>query len=94
MADAMRNYSEAFAGAQKSEQISGGPDKSCIGGSSHGALECLYRIHASRLKVLVSAIRRAKEECELAELEAYRIASVTWFDESNQSSTGVRGKIW
>jgi len=95
MTTAIRNYSKAFAGAQKAEQSSGGPDKSCIGGSSHGALECLYRLHASRFKVLVSAIRRVREECELAELEAFRITSVAWFDESNQSSSdGVRGNTW
>mmetsp|Transcript_27093 Transcript_27093/g.46183 ORF Transcript_27093/g.46183 Transcript_27093/m.46183 type:complete len:472 (-) Transcript_27093:430-1845(-) len=94
MSDAIRNYSESLAGAREAEKTSGGPDKTCIGGSSHGALECLYRLHSSRFKVLLAAIRRIKEECEIAELEAFRIASLAWFDESNQSSTGVRGQTW
>lgn len=95
MTFAIRNYSKAFVDARAAEQSSGGPDKSNLGGSSHGAFEYLYRLHASRLKVLLSAIRCSKEECELAEVEAFRIASQTWFDESNETSTsGVRGKTW
>jgi len=98
MHDAIVNYAKASTEAQAAEKASGGgPDKSCLGGSSHGAMEYLYRLHASRFKVLLSAIKRAREECELAELEAFRITSVKWFDESNESSSssfGVRGKTW
>jgi hypothetical protein len=96
MNESILNYSKALAEAQKAEQSSGGPDKTHTGGSSHGALECLYRLHASRFKVLLSAIRRAPDECEHAESESFRIASAKWFDKSNESSsaTGVRGKTW
>ena len=96
MNESILNYTKALADAQKAEQFSGGADKTHTGGSSHGALECLYRLHASRFKVLLSAIRRAPNECEQAELESFRIASVEWFDKSNESSsaTGVRGKTW
>ena len=97
MNDAISNYAKASEDALKAEKSSGGgPDKTCLGGSSHGAIEYLYRLHASRFKVLLSAIRRSKEECEVAELEAFRIASVKWYDESNESSSssGVRGKTW
>ena len=96
MNESILNYSKALAEAQKAEQSSGGADKTHTGGSSHGALECLYRLHASRFKVLLSAIRRAPNECEHAESESFRIASAKWFDKSNESSsaTGVRGKTW
>jgi hypothetical protein len=60
MNESILNYSKALAEAQKAEQSSGGADKTHTGGSSHGALECLYRLHASRFKVLLSAIRRAR----------------------------------
>ena len=45
---------------------------------------------------MLSAVKRSKEECELAELEAFRIASTKWYDESNEtlSTSGVRGKTW
>lgn len=91
MIDAVNNYSNALAHARKA-----GLSSSDTGGSSHGALECLYRLHASRFKVFLSAIKRVKEERALAELEAFRIASIAWFDESNDQSltNGVRGKTW
>ena len=97
MNDAIRNYSKACVDAEKAEKASSaGLDKASFGGSTHGAIEYLYRLHASRFKVLISAVRRAEEECELAELEAFRITSTKWFDESNESSSasGVRGKTW
>ena len=95
MAEAIRNYSEAYSDAKKTETSSSWtPDK--LGGSSHGSLECLYRLHASRFKVLLSAIRRVAGERDLAELEAFRSASIAWFDESNNqsSATGVHDKTW
>jgi hypothetical protein len=96
MSESIISYSKAFTDAKKAEQSSGGRDKSHTGGSSHGSLECLYRLHASRFKVLMSAVRRSPSECELAEGESLRISSSVWFDKSNESSSviGVRGKIW
>lgn len=89
------NYSKALADALQAEQSSGGADKAHTGGSSHGALECLYRLHASRFKCLLSAVRRAPSEHEQAELESFRIASTMWFDKSNESSSiGIRDKTW
>lgn len=95
MNESILNYLKALTDAQKAEQSSGGHDKSHTGGSSHGSLECLYRLHASRFKVLMSAVRRSPSECELAESEALHISSSVWFDKSNESSSvGVCGKIW
>ncbi|KAL7552882.1 hypothetical protein ACHAWF_016144, partial [Thalassiosira exigua] len=91
MTDAIKNYSEAFRDSNRSNLSM---DK--VGGSSHGAFECLYRLHAARFKVLLSAVRRVKGECELAEVEAFRIASLSWFDESNNRSPAcdTRGRTW
>ena len=96
MTAAIRNYSAALIDAQKVEESSGGQDRTCVGGSSHGSTEVLYRLHASRFKVLLLAIRRANDERDFAELEAFRIASEAWFDDSNQSATttGIRAKTW
>jgi len=94
MVDAISNYFKAYTEAKKAELTNGSSDTT-KGGSSHGALECLYRLHASRFKILLYAVKRAKEECDLAEQEAFRVTSTAWFDESNQSATtGVRGKTW
>ena len=94
MTEAIRNYAAALIDAQKIEQSSGSYDRTCVGGSSHGSTEVLYRLHASRFKVLLSAIRRMKEERELAELEAFRITSVTWYDDQSSYSNEIRGKTW
>jgi len=94
MNDAIHNYAMAVAEAQKAELSCGRPDK--VGGSSHGALECVYRLNACRFKVMLSAVKCAPSECELAEFEAFRIASANWFSETHVASTaaGVREKTW
>ena len=96
MNDAISNYALAVSEAKSAELLSGPPDKVCFGGSSHGALECVYRLHATRFKVLLNAVKSAPSECEHAELEAYRIASSHWFSESHvQSPTaGIRENAW
>ncbi len=93
MNNAIHNYVRALTEAQNAE-LSCGP----VGGSSHGALECFYRLHASRFKALLYAIKCAPSECELAELEAFRIVSTKWYIESHASShaagASVREKMW
>lgn len=96
MTDAIHHYSAALIDTRNSEQSSGGPvDK---GGSSHGSLEVFYRLHACRFKVLLSALSRVNEERDLAEMEAYRIASTVWFNDGNKvslpPSSGVREMTW
>lgn len=94
MNDAIQSYAMAISKAQSAELSP--PDKVCYGGSSHGALECLYRLHASRFKVLLNAVTCAPSEGELTELEAFRIVSSMWFCESHVSSpsAGIREKAW
>lgn len=92
MTEAIHNYSVALSDAQKVES-----QDNKTGGSSHGSREVLYRLHATRFKVLLSAIRHTADERELAEMEACRISSMSWFDDSNKLQTpvdDVRSKTW
>eukprot|EP00985_Skeletonema_marinoi_P031466 scaffold37702_cov155-Skeletonema_marinoi.AAC.5 len=96
MSEAIQNYSAALGDAQKVEKAGGGQDNK-NGGSSHGSREVLYRLHATRFKVLLSAIRQAADDFGLAEMEACRISSTSWFDDSNKLQTSdddVRHKTW
>jgi len=96
MIEAIQNYAAALSDAQKVEKAGGGQDNK-NGGSSHGSREVLYRLHATRFKSLLFAIRQAAEERELAEMEAFRISSTSWFDESNNMQTSmddVRRQTW
>jgi hypothetical protein len=89
---ALETYSSALIDAKDRDHSSGKRD---TGGSSHGSLEVLYRIHACRLKCLLFSIRRVNEERELAELEALRIVSQVWFGDSpNVLAPSLRHKIW
>jgi len=96
MVSALESYSSALYDANGADSKNVGTDKSRVGGSSHGSTEILYRLHATRLKVIISAIRKSIGERHVAEREAIRIASLHWFDESNRSSpsAGTREKIW
>lgn len=90
---ALQTYSSALTDAKDRGQSSG---KRETGGSSHGSLEVLYRIHACRLKALIFSIRRVDEERELAELEALRIVSQVWFGDSADiiALPSLRHKVW
>eukprot|EP00986_Skeletonema_menzelii_P020752 scaffold32200_cov148-Skeletonema_menzelii.AAC.5 len=96
MTAAIENYAAALGDAQKAEKAGGGQDNK-NGGSSHGSREVLYRLHATRFKALLSAIRQAADERGLAETEACRISSTSWFDDSNKLQTSdddIRHNIW
>eukprot|EP00956_Cyclotella_meneghiniana_P018721 scaffold31421_cov43-Cyclotella_meneghiniana.AAC.2 len=90
---ALKIYTIALADAKKREQTGG---KHESGGSSHGHLEVFYRIHTCRLKALLAAIRRSKEERALAGMEAIRIASINWFGDATDLDTlpTLRHKMW
>ena len=96
MSEAIQNYSVALVDAQNVEKSSGGQDIK-NGGSSHGSREVLYRLHTARFKALLLAIKNSAEMGELAEIEAHRISSTSWFDATNKlqtSSDDIRGKTW
>jgi hypothetical protein len=66
------------------------------GGSSHGILEVYYRLNASRLKCLISAVDKNDDERELAEQEALRLTECYWNDspESVETASTLRQRLW
>ena len=71
------------------------------GGSSSGTTEAFYRLHASRLKILIRAVRRKEDERHPAELEAIRLLLKDQAKEGEESKDDephnekyVRNKIW
>mmetsp|Transcript_18618 Transcript_18618/g.28908 ORF Transcript_18618/g.28908 Transcript_18618/m.28908 type:complete len:1041 (-) Transcript_18618:55-3177(-) len=96
MEKALLSYSIALSGAIKFEEEDGPPDVT-EGGSSHGKTEALYRIHASRLKILIRAIRLPKSDRENAEREALRLTTKYWFGGDRPASLDLkdlRDQIW
>jgi hypothetical protein len=66
------------------------------GGSAHGVSEAVYRLHATRLKCLISAVDRPEDVRERAELEALRLTECHWFqaaDEKDPNLT-IRQRVW
>jgi hypothetical protein len=69
------------------------------GGSAHGIIEIIYRLHASRLKVLLCAIKKSRTERNFAEIEALRVTESHWFEERESTRehplpNDVRERIW
>ena len=66
------------------------------GGSSHGVLEAFYRLHASRLKCLISAVAKSDDEREFAEQEALRLTECHWFrnPENTKEDSSLRQRLW
>lgn len=65
------------------------------GGSGHGATEVQYRLHATRLKCLIHAIKRNPVERDAAELEALRLVEKYWYTNSPPETNGdVRDRAW
>jgi len=75
------------------------------GGSSNGIIEAIYRLHASRLKVLLRTVKffygTTETAARDAELQALDISDVYWFDayeaeqmRSKYGTNEVRERIW
>jgi hypothetical protein len=65
------------------------------GGSGHGVTEVLYRLHATRLKCLISALLRNQSERGAAEMEALRLTELFWFTKTPaDTSDDVRSRMW
>lgn len=93
MSLALQAYQSSVLDAKESEK-SGNFIGDKDGGSSHGAAEAVYRLHASRLKCLIGAINHTSDR-ELAEEEALRLTECHWYLQSDDvSSNGVRDRIW
>jgi hypothetical protein len=97
MALALETYSTALDQA-KTIESEGGVIVEQAGGSAHGATEVLYRVHASRLKCLISAVSRQENETERAELEALRLVERHWFKKPPEGQKTeelhIRDRVW
>jgi hypothetical protein len=100
-AKALESYAASLAKAEKLEK-NGDLIVDQQGGSSHGSSESLYRLHATRLKCLISAVDRQEDERDLAELEALRLTEVHFFSQSAtgeesgspSSPASIRDRVW
>jgi hypothetical protein len=97
MASALGQYASAYSQARKIEE-DGGQIVEQSGGSAHGCTEILYRIHATRLKCLLSAATRDLREFDWAEKEALRLTECNWFkspeDVDALQKEHVRDRVW
>ena len=91
---ALQSYSTSISKAQGLEE-----DGTLLveqqGGSAHGSIEVLYRLHASRLKCLLSALQHGDRE--QAELEALRLTEPFPYAEQGgkeSDSNTVRDRVW
>ena len=66
------------------------------GGSSHGLVELVYRLHASRLKVLLTAVKCVSDEREASIDEALRITTEHWYETAQDDfkDKPLYDKLW
>ena len=55
------------------------------GGSTNGLVEYSYRLHASRLKMLIAAVKKPSSERKAALMEASRLLEHFWFDANHDT---------
>jgi hypothetical protein len=90
---ALKSYATSLKESQAQERGSGSDIHT--GGSSHGATEVIYRLHASRLKCLLSGAQRNEQERTLAEVEALKLTECFWFDIPDvEPGTDLRKRVW
>ena len=95
MAKAIDAYAMSIAYANKVKK-EGGFIAEHNGGSAHGVSEAVYRLHATRLKCLISAVDRPEDERELAELEVLRLTECHWFQDADDDipNPSIRHRVW
>jgi len=95
MSLALQAYAVSLSQAKEAEEAGDLPTEQ-NGGSSHGAVEVVYRLHASRLKCLIAAVDRKEDERQEAELEALRLTECHWFADPGEEQTdaSVRERVW
>lgn len=77
---AFSSYSESLVAVKRAEE-EGLLSEQQKGGCAHGSIEVVYRIHATRLKVLLYAIYQASKNRHCFEAEALHLVSRNWFAE-------------
>lgn len=96
MRQALQDYAASYREA-KAVDDEGGLGEIHGGGSTHGLTEVLYRLHASRLKCLLYAVKQKEGERDTAELEALRLTMMNWFHAPNETELDgrdTRGRVW
>ena len=99
MQAALTSYADALKQA-KSIEDNGRQLVDQAGGSGHGSTEVLYRLHASRLKILLHAVCKSVEELDSAQQEALRLTEQHWFhapDINAIASSGqkdLQDRVW
>jgi len=92
MEKALRTYAEALVEAREVDKKGLVEEQS--GGSNHGVSELIYRLHATRLKCLISAVDRKEDEREAAELEAVMLTEQHWRKVPDKAPTNLRDRVW
>jgi len=102
MKNALQSYSLALNEANEYEEQR--KSDTMVGGSSHGIIEVVYRIHASRLKVLLAAVKRPKDDRDAAEKDALLITENHWYqqpegdsdkyDNRDNAKFSIRERVW
>jgi len=95
MNQALEDYAASYKEAKVIDD-DGGLGEIHGGGSSHGLTEVFYRLHASRLKCLLSAVSQREADRDLAELEALRLTTIHWFQAPSPEleARDTRGHVW
>jgi len=95
MKQALQDYVASYKEARAIDD-DGGLGEIHGGGSSHGLTEIFYRIHASRLKCLLSAVSQREIDRDVAESEALRLTMSHWFHTPSSDVEGcdTRGRVW
>ena len=94
MRHALQAYADSFEHGLKLEKegVLGAEQQ---GGSSHGATEVQYRLHATRLKCLINALKHNEQERDAAEAECLRLVEKHFWSKSPPDPTGtVRDRAW
>ena len=89
---ALQAYSDALTQAKDLESKGFVVEQN--GGSSHGLTEVFYRLHASRLKCLISAVDNRENEREAAELEGLRLTERFWYGKPGAEGGSIRDRVW
>lgn len=78
MKQALQDYAASYKEAKVIDD-DGGLGETHGGGSTHGLTEVFYRLHASRFKCLLFAVRQREVDRDMAEMEALRLTTSHWF---------------
>jgi len=82
---ALESYDKSLLEAKRVDKISALDLKQ--GGSSNGIIEVIYRLHATRLKVLLRSMNFHADDRIAAEMEGLAVVENYWFDKSEVERT-------